>query len=404
MFSTLLVATGVAGLLGLLIGLIALRARARRPLPDDDTPTTRIDERTIMFARQRLTPGTERFDAYYRQHPDHKTLDDHFRSKPGLLAKTALHYHPYLFAAAEASFTAVAAFHALLDSPPAAEPVPVDAASISRFILHWGRTLGAVSVGITTVRDYHLYSHLGRNEPYGAPVQLDHRFAIALSVEMDKSLLDHAPDAPTVLESARQYLNAGAIAIQIALLIQNLGYAARAHIDGNYQVICPLVARDAGLGELGRMGLLMTPSLGPRVRLAVITTDLPLIVSPRRRDPSVLDFCTHCQKCAHVCPSRAIPFGDQAEINGVKRWQINSEACFTYGCAIGTDCGRCVRACPYSHPNNWLHNLVRAGVRRSALFRRVANGLDDVIYGRRPDPAPLQAWMEPGLSASKKQE
>ena len=49
------------------------------------------------------------------------------------------------------------------------------------------------------------------------------------------------------MESAQQYLNAGAIAAQIAAAIQSLGYEACAHIDGNYQVVYPLVARDAGL-------------------------------------------------------------------------------------------------------------------------------------------------------------
>ena len=63
-------------------------------------------------------------------------------------------------------------------------------------------------------------------------------------------------------------------------------------------MIAPLVARDAGLGEIGRMGLLMTPRLGPRVRLGVVTTDLPLAPNEAGDDLSVLDFCTRCKKCA----------------------------------------------------------------------------------------------------------
>jgi ferredoxin len=364
--------------------------------PDEaDTPTRRIDERDIMFARARLQPGTARFDDHYRRNPAHKAPDDRFRAKPGLLNPGASLYNPVLFAAADASFTAVSAFHALLDQTPAAESIPADPAAMTRFIGWWAKKLGAVSVGVTELRDYHVYSHLGRNEPYGAPVELDHRFAIAFSVEMDRHMLVHAPHAPTVMESAQQYLNAGAIAIQVALLIQSLGYPARAHLDGNYRVICPLVARDAGLGEIGRMGLLMTPELGPRVRLGVVTTDLPLITTPRRRDPSVIDFCTRCKKCAVVCPSRAISFDDRREIDSVRRWQIDSAACFTYWCTVGTDCGRCVRACPYAHPANALHNVVRWGVRRSPLFRALAIKLDDGLYGRNPAPLPPPTWMRP---------
>ena len=37
-----------------------------------------------------------------------------------------------------------------------------------------------------------------------------------------------------------------------------------------------LIYRKAGLGEYGRLGLLITPEFGPRVRIGKIFTDLPL--------------------------------------------------------------------------------------------------------------------------------
>ncbi|MES0340572.1 MAG: reductive dehalogenase domain-containing protein, partial [Anaerolineales bacterium] len=299
-----------------------------------------------------------------------------------------------MFSAAEASFEAVGSFQSTIDQEPAPERVHTNPERITEFIKQWGRKLGAVSVGVTELKDYHLYSHLGRNEPYGKPIELEYKFAIALTVEMDKHMLDHAPYGPTVMESAQQYLASGAIAVQVAAFIRNLGYPARAHIDGNYRVVCPLVARDAGLGEIGRMGLLMTPELGPRVRLAVVTTDLPLTVDSRTRDYSVLDFCARCKKCAVVCPSKSISFDDRTEIDGVRRWQINAESCFTYWTTTGTDCGRCVRVCPYSHPDNLLHNIVRFGVRKSSLFRALAVPMDDYLYGKKPPPLDLPAWMD----------
>ena len=47
-----------------------------------------------------------------------------------------------------------------------------------------------------------------------------------------------------------------------------------------------------------------------------------------------------------IIPSRAISFGDRQDIDGVKRWRIDSVACFTLWRTLGTDCGRCVRVCP----------------------------------------------------------
>lgn len=375
-----------------LTALVLLAPGAAPPI-GDDTPRSRIDERDIMFSRRRLEPGTERFREYYEANPERKASDDTFRANPGLMARGTTAWHPLAFPAADASFTTIAHLHPFVDGDPASERTDTDAETTTRFLEHWVRKLGAVSFGVTELEDYHKYTTVGRGPDYGKPVTLDHRYAIALTVEMDKDTIDRAPLAPTLMESAQQYMASGVIAVQVAEFIRQLGYPARAHIDGNYRVICPLVARDAGLGEIGRMGLLMTPELGPRVRIAVVTTDLPLVSSGRRRDPTVLDFCTRCRKCAGVCPSNAISFDDRSEIDGVMRWQIDSEACFTLWTVIGTDCARCMSVCPYSHPDNWMHDLIRRGVKWSPRFRRFAVWADDFLYGRRPPPRELPDWM-----------
>jgi len=392
--------TGVV-LLGLTVlgAIVLLVPTASKHLAERDTPTTRIDERDIMFSRARLEPGSERFESYYAEKAEHRGPDDRFRAQPGLLRPGSSHYDPYMFAAADASFETIAELHSMVDGPVASEPDIPDPAAISGFIRGWTIKLGAVDVGITELRDYHKYTTVGRGEQYGQPVRLDHKYAIALTVEMAKEMIDRAPRGPTVMESAQQYMDSGAIAVQLAQFIRNLGHPARAHIDGNYRVVCPLVARDAGLGEIGRMGLLMTPRLGPRVRLAVVTTDLPLVPGKREPEHSVLDFCSICEKCADVCPSQSISRGLRTEIDGALRWQIDSEGCFTYWSKIGTDCARCMSACPYSHPDNPMHNTVRFLIRNSALARRVALSADDYLYGRRPPPAEVEGWMYVGGEA-----
>jgi ferredoxin len=362
---------------------------------EDDKPTTRFDERDIMFSRRSLVPGTDRFQTYYQANPDKKALDDKFRRRPGLLVEGALFYDALSVAAAKASFETVGTFHQILDREQReVDPDPVDKIEMSRFLKRWTKKLGAVSAGITELQEYHLYSTIGRGERYGEPVELDHHYALAITVEMDKVTMDSAPYGPTVMESAQQYLNSGAIAVQVAQFIRNLGYSARAHIDGSYRVICPLVARDAGLGEIGRMGLLMTPELGPRVRLAVVTTDMPLMADQRECDRTMIDFCRKCLKCADVCPSNSIPTGKREDVDGVLRWRIDAESCFTYWCTIGTDCGLCMRSCPFSHPDNALHNVIRAGVKRSAQFRRLALILDNLFYGRVPVRAEIPSWIK----------
>lgn len=348
------------------------------------SPTFRHDERDIMFARARLIPGTERYRAYYREHPDKERLDKIWRERPGLLKKGAKFFDPVWFKAADSSFETVEHFHPFVDGRANSDVYSFDAQKIGAFIKDWLKRSGAHSVGFTRLQEYHLYSHIGRQEPYGAEIVKEHANAIAFTVEMRKEIVDHAPLAPTVLESADQYLRAGELAVKLATFIRKLGYSARAHIDGNYRVICPLVARDAGLGEIGRMGLLMTPRLGPRVRIGVVTTDLPLITSEYTPEKTMIDFCLTCKKCAENCPSKAISFDDRQWDHGVLRWKINPEACYGYWAAVGTDCARCIQVCPYSHPDNLMHALVRVGVRRNVLTRKLAIKMDDVVYGRKP--------------------
>jgi ferredoxin len=384
---------GLLLLIGIAAG-VALLLPIGRVARGADTPTGRVDERDIMFARARLEPGSAAYEAYYRMRPEHQAGDDKTRSLPGLLSPNAKEANPLIFAATDAAFGVTEALRDAVDGPVAAERVELDPALITGYLKDLARYLGARSVGIAALQAYHIYSHIGRGSgPYGAPVSLDHPYAIAFTVEMDHAIMGAAPGAPVVMESARQYVEAAKIAIPLGNLIRSLGYAARAHIDGNYRVIAPLVARDAGLGEIGRMGLLMTPMLGPRVRLGVVTTALPLIPDGRDEDTSVLDFCRICEKCADVCPVQAIPRGDRTEIDGALRWRLNADICFRYWNVIGTDCGRCMALCPYSYPDHWLHNGMRWAVRRSGVARRVALRLDRFFYGVQPPPKQPPSWL-----------
>jgi ferredoxin len=128
----------------------------------------------------------------------------------------------------------------------------------------------------------------------------------------------------------------------------------------------------------------MTPRLGPRVRLGVVTTTLELNPDSHESDAAMIDFCTICKKCAQNCPSRSLPFGDRQENDGALRWKLDPDTCFRYWNAVGTDCARCMAVCPYSHPNNLAHNIVRWGIARSGAFRRAALWMDDLFYGRQP--------------------
>lgn len=345
---------------------------------------SRVDERDIMFSRMELKAGTQKYNDYYSRHPDKKGLDDDFRKEPGLLSEKAAFYHPRFFGAAEAFFQAIQPLQSLVEGKIGQKSDTRNSFQLLEELKSRAKKLGALDVGFTRLQPQHLYTHIGRGAEYGEKVTLNHSHAIAFTVEMDHGAMRYNPKAPVIAESARQYFNAAKIATELARFLRDSGYEARAHIDANYRVICPLVARDAGLGELGRMGLLMTPRLGPRVRIGVVTTNLELPVKSIKPDTSMIHFCNICKKCAENCPSGSVSPEPMISGKKITQLKINHEACFNYWCRVGTDCGRCMAVCPYSHPDNRIHNLIRSLIRQNPANRRLFLALDHWFYGEKP--------------------
>ncbi|NIR11624.1 MAG: hypothetical protein GTN82_39925, partial [Candidatus Aminicenantes bacterium] len=177
------------------------------------------------------------------------------------------------------------------------------------------------------LKPYHFYSHAGRHaENWGEKIQSTHRTAIVIVVAMDINMIKTAPGLPIILESSRQYVEAAKIANIIALYIRSFGYDARAHTDGNYQVLCVPAAVDTGLGVLGRIGLLMHPVYGPCIRLSAVTTQLELPELPPTKKKytmsTIESFCDICKKCADNCPTQSICKEEEPSLRGFKHWSV----------------------------------------------------------------------------------
>jgi len=152
---------------------------------------------------------------------------------------------------------------------------------------------------------------------------------------------------------------------KLAHFIRELGYPARAHVPGiDYELSCPPIAIDAGMGEQGRNGICITPETGANIRLCVVTTNLKMQVD-KPIDFGVQDFCKDCKICAEQCPSGAISMEDEPTVvRGYKRWLIDDEACKRIWSTVSNNgsqgCRICVAVCPYSRKHNWLHDASRS--------------------------------------------
>jgi reductive dehalogenase len=344
-----------------------------------------FDERDHMFSRSNLKFHPRLAKKYYASHPEKREVDRRIHEKPEIGAPGGRYYNEYYSPAFDAAFGYLYNTRGAALGEPAKEKKEIDPVRLVDAIEKMAFLYDVADVGVTPLKPYHLYSHAGRHaDTWGKKIENGHRTAIVFVVPMELAMIKAAPSLPVTLESSRQYVKSAAVANVIAQYIRSFGYDARAHTDGNYDVLCVPLAVDAGVGALGRMGILVHPVYGPCVRVSAVTTELEL---PTLKKIFCLEpiehFCNICKKCSDNCPSQAICKEKEPYSRGVRHWSINQESCFSYWRGAGTDCGFCIRVCPYTKPDTLVHRLVRFYISRNSMNQRIALFMDDLLYGRR---------------------
>jgi ferredoxin len=102
-------------------------------------------------------------------------------------------------------------------------------------------------------------------------------------------------------------------------------------------------AVEAGLGQLGMNGQLLTPQAGSRCRVGHLNTDAPLEVD-HPVDFGIPAICDACKVCVRRCPSGAIP-GRRLLHRGIEKAKINTARCVPV-VAIAHHCAVCMKVCP----------------------------------------------------------
>lgn len=252
---------------------------------------------------------------------------------------------------------------------------------------------GAGAVGICEVDQRWVYSETFKRQSEETPktaLPESYKYAILLIIPMDYKLSKTYPAALSGAATGIGYSVGLNAANTLAQFIKNLGYGATASLNDTALNI-PM-AIQAGLGEYGRHGLLITPKFGPNIRIAKVFTDLPLIPD-KPVEFGVNKFCQVCNKCASACPVKAIPKGEpQSEapnissLEGISKWTVNAEKCFKFWVGMNTDCAICIRVCPYNKDYSKWWN--RMGIRfANSPLRKFMLYLDDLIgFGKRQLP------------------
>lgn len=219
----------------------------------------------------------------------------------------------------------------------------------------------AGDVGIAAMDPLYVFEGYTIEEPW----------VIVLALAPDYEKLKEVPSDETngvgVTAIGEQYARGTNVSYALANWIRAQGYTANAYPGPSASallLIPPAIA--SGLGELGKHGSLIHREFGAGLRLAGVTTDMPLVpTAPNRFGAD--EFCATCQVCANACPPAAI--GPQKQmVRGVERWYVDFDKCIPYF-AEAASCGICIAECPWTRPSARPKLLATMARRLSTLGR-----------------------------------
>ena len=219
------------------------------------------------------------------------------------------------------------------DMPPTGTPEP--GRDVTEEIRAKAREMGFGEVGFTKYDRRYVF------QSKKDWVKYEH--AICLALEQDYEATQSLPS----LEAEYTHFGTYEVEQQTALVlgdyIRSLGYHAQIHspLDNSAPYIPMFV--QAGLGQLGANGQLLSPHFGSRARLLIVTTDAP-VTYDQPVDYGIHRFCQICQVCVNRCPGRAIT-RDKVWYRGVEKNKVIYKRCRPV-MARYEGCGVCMKACP----------------------------------------------------------
>lgn len=186
--------------------------------------------------------------------------------------------------------------------------------------------------------------------------------AVSVAVTLDPAVIDGIREGPTA-EYLAEYERTNALldgmTERIADFLKEAGHRAQAFRATAEQIDRTTLATRlqhktpatrAGLGWIGKSGLLITREYGAAVRLGTVLTNAPFETNRLAQAPN----CGDCRQCAERCPARAVK--GESWTPGMERERIvDAMSCLITAKAItqrlglkAIICGMCINACPWT--------------------------------------------------------
>lgn len=185
--------------------------------------------------------------------------------------------------------------------------------------------------------------------------------AIVLAMNMDNDLMSKAPSKKSLKNIWYTYDKLSVASNKIARFLRKKGFGTHASPPLGGVALYPKLAQEAGMGEFGYSGLLITPINGPTCRLAAVYVSAENLPMKRSNEHSwIRDYCEQCRKCIKECPPGAI-YENAIEQEAGRITHIDNEKCFpyfgnNYGCTV------CIKVCPFNKTDYYTikKNFVKA--------------------------------------------
>ena len=168
---------------------------------------------------------------------------------------------------------------------------------------------------------------------------------VALS-EAPAAVMDSAPSKESFLGSFEAELRCGKRALAMGDFLRGKGYPVQ-------YIYVPLAERslalvhpyavEAGLGQMGANGQLLSPVEGSRSTFVLLSTDAPMSYD-KPVDYGINRLCEECRICVARCPGKAL---SEVKINwrGVHKHKVNADRCLSM-VARYSGCNVCTKVCP----------------------------------------------------------
>ena len=220
------------------------------------------------------------------------------------------------------------------DLLPNAEPSGAD---VTEAIRQKALELGYGEVGFTGSDRRYVYQSRKSVMKSGLP------HAICLALEQNYVKTQTIPSMEAEDTHFGTYFDQGPLTKELVAYIHSLGYQCQ--VSGptwHYGPMIPMFV-DAGLGQLGANGQLLSPHFGSRARLQIIFTDAN-VTHDKPVDYGIHAFCQQCQVCVNRCPGRAL-MPEKVWYRGVEKNKLAFKRCRPV-MARYEGCGICMKVCP----------------------------------------------------------